>query len=682
MIHRAGFGVLTAHGAVFHGSVCAMIAALGLACSSSADSDTRALEAAPACSASAADAWTNQGFSDQTRRFHIEFDVTPSTAGGDAVVGLSAAPASDLAALAASVRFTAAGMIDAGDGASYRSDAALPYQPGTTYHLRMDVHVPTRRYSVWVRSADGDYAAIARDYAFRTGSASAAPTKNALNNLASKLDTGRGALALCGVAVATDATTADGCLVASAGDGFVAVPVTAADVLATATFTATASAATVDAVIGLSSGPATRFTDLAASVRLAPSGRIEVRDQDRYRADMSQSYGTGPLDFRVIADLTSHTYSVFQGTYSFAGELARQYGFRTEQRAAQKLDHLAFTVDGAQGSVSVCWPANRASRGAAYSREGSHAALPLPGDQALLSDGQRTRRIDASGQVIAELPAGGALATDATGDVFIARVANTTLTIDKYDARAGHAWSATREVPSATVIQAVAADATGAVSIAGRSLSASGSTVVRFTAAGELAAQLTLPGSRVTLDADQPIVASGDGSRLQITRYDASGSMIWQRSFTGDAAVSAMTVDADHGVVFGGELATDVDFGGGTLALFRPDTGPQNAFVVKLSPAGEHVFSRKTGDSYVHGIATDGARIVVSTTLQTQFQYAHLEQYDAAGRFVAELSAMTGLGEEGDAGEVVMSRAGRVWWNVATEWPLFPKWPYLVALQL
>jgi len=85
MIHRAGFGVLTAHGAVFHGSVCAMIAALGLACSSSADSDTRALEAAPACSASAADAWTNQGFSDQTRRFHIEFDVTPSTAGGDAV---------------------------------------------------------------------------------------------------------------------------------------------------------------------------------------------------------------------------------------------------------------------------------------------------------------------------------------------------------------------------------------------------------------------------------------------------------------------------------------------------------------------------------------------------------------------------------------------------------------------
>jgi hypothetical protein len=174
---------------------------------------------------------------------------------------------------------------------------------------------------------------------------------------------------------------------------------------------------------------------------------------------------------------------------------------------------------------------------------------------------------------------------------------------------------------------------------------------------------------------------------LRITRYDQAGTIVWTRAFAGQASITAMAVDASpgtsHDVLFGGELYTPMDFGGGTLPLmYTPDGFEQlNGYIVELSAAGAHVFSRKTGDSLVGGIAANASQIVVSSTLRTQFTYEHLLRFDAAGMPVSGPDFDTGLGENGLGDRVWIGASGRVWWDLETQWPLFPRWPYLVAVR-
>jgi hypothetical protein len=624
----------------------------------------------------AGDPWWNQTFSGQARRFHVEFDATPSASPIDAVIGLSAGSAASFPQLGAIVRFNDAGTIDVRDGASYRADAQQLYQAGTSYHVRIDVNVASHTYSVWIRNSFDSYGAIARNYAFRIEQAGVAQ----LANVASKVDSSSGAVAICGFQMVADATTADGCVIADAGGGFVSVALPDATVLDTLTFTATPSVANIDGVIGLSAGPAARFVDLATAVRFSPGGVIDARDGGGYRADVSRPYGADARDFRVIADVTSHTYSVFQGTFQEAAEVARQYAFRTEQTGVTHLDHLSAIVDGGAGSLAVCHPRAVPSTGIAYSREGFYVVRPLADDEALISDGATIQRIDASGQVVVQIAGGGELAVDVLGNVFAASVAGNTLTIDKYDASFAHRWTATQTVLADTAIRSLATDPTGAV-LVGMVTPQDGSvTVSRFTAGGAFASQLAVSGHHVVLDGDQPIIAWNDSGTLRITRFQATGATVWARAFAGEAGITAMAVDPSHNLVFGGELFTAMDFGGGTLPLLRTDDGPRNGFAVKLSADGEHVFSRKTGYTLVGGIATNGPHIAVSSTERTQFHYARYQLFGASGATVSPRFD-TGFGENGLGGRVVMAPSGRVWWNLETQWPLFPRWRYMVAIQ-
>jgi hypothetical protein len=671
--------------------LCAVTAALALGCGADAvaslppeatppatlpggsDADPAALEG---CSQlGAADAWWNQTFSDQNAVFHAEFDATPSASSIDAVVGLGGSTASDFAQLAAIVRFNASGTIDARSGSEYRADVTRPYQAGTRYHFRLDVNIFARSYSVSLLNSAGTYDSIAREYPFRTEQAGA----SRLNTVASKVDSTDGRLEVCGFFVIADATTADQCLVAAAGDGFVSTALPDATTLDTVTFTATPSSRDVDAVIGLSAGPATSFSDLATAIRFAPSGAMDVRDGDGYRADLAMSYSVRSFDFRVIADLSSHTYSVYEGGFRDAVELASQFRFRTQQSAVSHLDRLAVVVDGAQGSVTVCLPRGAPSVGVVYSREGNVAVLPLAGDEALITSGSITTKVDARGRAVAQLARGGQLAVDAAGNVFASSVAGTVLTVDKYDASLAPVWTATWSVPQGSAAGAVSADPSGGVLASALSAVDHLVTVTRFSAGGEFVSQLGAAGEAVAIDRDQPIVAWSDGDTLRITRYEASGPTVWSDAFAGRAGISAMTVDPGHNVVFGGELFTAMDFGGGTLPLRQTDDGKLNAFVVKLSPAGAHVFSLRTGYTHVGGIATNGARIVVSGTEQTQFHYWHLQLFDAAGAAIPGLGN-PGFGELGFGRDVAMGPSGRIWWSLDTQWPLFPIWSYMVVL--
>jgi len=623
-----------------------------------------------------ADPWWNQTFADQSGLFHAEFDATPSANPIDAVVGLGSGAAADFAQLAAIVRFNTDGTIDARAGSVYRADAIRRYEAGRRYHFRLDVNTFAHSYSVWLRNDAGTYDAIARNYPFRSEQAST----SRLNNGASKVDSAGGTLELCGLFVIADATSAPDCVVALAGEGFVNAELPDATALDTVTFSATPSAPGIDAVIGLSSGPAASFSDLATAVRFAPSGAIDARDGDGYRADRSMPYAARSFDFRVIADVSSHTYSVFQGVWSDAQELARQYRFRTQQGAATHLGRLAVIVDGEQGSVSVCRARAVPSTGVAYSREGSYRVVPLADNEAVISDGATISRLDARGQVIAQVARAGQLTADASGNVFAASVAGATLTVDRYDASLAPVWSASWTVPAGSSAGPISVAHDGSVVASAVSPADHAVTVTRFTGDGAFASQLAVTGDTLAIDGDQPIVVWYDRGTLRITRYDAGGATVWADAFTGQAGISAMAVDPGHNLVFGGELFTAMDFGGGTLPLRQTDNGKLNAFVVKLSPAGEHVFSQRTGYTHIGGIATDGARVMVSGTEQTQFHYWHLQTFDGTGATLSGPRFETGFGENGFGGGIAIGPTGRAWWNIETQWPLFPRWPYLVVI--
>jgi hypothetical protein len=670
--------------------LCAVTAALALGCGSDAVRDLTpvnpaepALPAAPAvldgCSElGATDPWWNQTISDQSGVFHAEFDAIPSAGAIDAVVGLGNGNASDFSQLAAIVRFNTAGTIDARSGSTYRADVVRPYQAGARYHFRLDVNTFAHVYSVWLRNSAGSYDAIARGYPFRSEQAGV----NVLDNAASKVDSTDGRLEVCGLFAIADSTTADNCLIATAGDGFVSVPLPDATALDTVTFTATPSAQNIDGVIGLSAGPVDSFSDLAAAVRFAPSGAIDVRDGDRYRVDVLDGpYQVRALDIRMIADLTSRTYSVFRGPWQDGRELARQYQFRSQQRGATHLDHLALVVDGTQGSVSVCRPQGAPSTGVAYSKEGSYQVVPLLDGQAVISNGTDAAWLDAQGQAIAAIGRSGPLASDGAGNVLSSRVDGTLLFVEKLGPGFAPIWSATTPAAAESAAGPISAEPGGGVAAATLLSAERLVTLTRFTASGECLSQLTVPGDRVVIDGGEPIVTLNDGSMLQVTRYAVTGEVVWTRTFTGQLGISAMIVDPHHNLVFGGELFTAMDFGGGTLPLRQTDDGKLNAFVVQLSPTGAHVFSLKTGYTHIGGIASDGARVLVSGTQQTQFHYWHLQAFDSTGAATAGPTFNTGFGENGFGGRIAIGPSGRVWWNLETQWPLFPKWPYLVVLD-
>jgi hypothetical protein len=125
----------------------------------------------------------------------------------------------------------------------------------------------------------------------------------------------------------------------------------------TVTFDATPSAAPTDAVIGLSSGSASAFSQLATIVRFNPSGAIDARNGNTYAAQTSVTYNAGTTyHFRLVVDVPSHSYSIYV-TPGAGSEitLGTSYAFRTEQAAVSSLSNWASTLDPAgQGTLAVC----------------------------------------------------------------------------------------------------------------------------------------------------------------------------------------------------------------------------------------------------------------------------------------------------------------------------------------
>jgi hypothetical protein len=120
----------------------------------------------------------------------------------------------------------------------------------------------------------------------------------------------------------------------------------------TVTYTATPSANDINTVVGLTDGPQSAYTSLAAIARFNPSGFIDAYNgSSGYQAANSIPYTDGTMyGFEFVVNVPAQTYTVYvtpaAGTTTLVGQ---NYAFRT---GAGTLNNLSLFA--AVGSDNVC----------------------------------------------------------------------------------------------------------------------------------------------------------------------------------------------------------------------------------------------------------------------------------------------------------------------------------------
>ncbi|MEM1082939.1 MAG: chitobiase/beta-hexosaminidase C-terminal domain-containing protein [Verrucomicrobiota bacterium] len=114
------------------------------------------------------DQWRNLAVPAQQTDFVFSFEALPLGNGIDAVIGLSDNPADAYTDLAAIVRFSEAGLIEARNGGSYQAVTSMTYEANLTYQVEMSLSLTNKTYSVTVAAPGGSPVVIAQDYSFRT----------------------------------------------------------------------------------------------------------------------------------------------------------------------------------------------------------------------------------------------------------------------------------------------------------------------------------------------------------------------------------------------------------------------------------------------------------------------------------------------------------------------------------
>ncbi|MGD8415217.1 MAG: nucleotide-binding protein, partial [Candidatus Latescibacterota bacterium] len=118
-----------------------------------------------------------------------------------------------------------------------------------------------------------------------------------------------------------------------------------------------------------------------------------------------------------------------------------------------------------------------------------------------------------------------------------------------------------------------------------------------------------------TLDFGGGPLASAGGLDMFVVKLDEDGNHQWSRSFGGAAQQTpkSVDVDGDGNIVATGFFSGEVDFDGGPLT----NTSASDVFVVKLDPAGSHLWSARYGNANAgdyhraRGVAVDGADNIV-----------------------------------------------------------------------
>lgn len=123
----------------------------------------------------------------------------------------------------------------------------------------------------------------------------------------------------------------------------------------TAEFDVTPSLDPMDAVVGISPGMASGYSDIAVIVRFNSSGNIDARDGGSYSADNTIAYDEDvTYHFRLVVDVTGHTYSAYVTPNGGSEQtIGSNFDFRTEQASATSLNYWTVMVHSTYGGEVV-----------------------------------------------------------------------------------------------------------------------------------------------------------------------------------------------------------------------------------------------------------------------------------------------------------------------------------------
>jgi len=298
----------------------------------------------------------------------------------------------------------------------------------------------------------------------------------------------------------------------------------------TATFDATPNGAGLDAATGLSSGPAAAYTDMAVILRFNTGNTIDARNGGAYAAANSIPYTAGTsYHFRVVVDVSSHTYSAYVTPAGSAEQtIGTGFAFRTEQAAVTSLAN--WTLTAITPSHTVC---NFAIAG---------SQPPVPVATVTLAPASATLDEGQTQQLTATLK-------DASGNVLTGRSIT---------------WSSSNS--SAATVSAsglVTGVVAGSATITATSEGQSGTSAI--TVVHTPVASVTVAPASATLN-------EGQTQQLTATLRDANGNTLTGRSLTWSSSnSSAATVSASGlvtGVVAGSATITATSEGqSGTSAI-------------------------------------------------------------------------------------------------------------------
>lgn len=457
-------------------------------------------------------------------------------------------------------------------------------------------------------------------------------------------------------------TVAGPCADATTDDGFVNLAVASASRVLVADLVATP---TGEIVYGLAADAADSDSDLIAALRFA-DGALEVRDGDTYRAtQFAYSEGTS-YDVRIIADLASGTYSVMTTRGDEAVMLAQH------ARLAAPVTELAMLA--AIGSGKVC--VESAAPEVVFARAGAHSVIA---DAGLISDGATTTRVGANGETLASLPRGGMLAVDAAENIYLARVDESTLTIESLTAAFAPRWSRTYAAPFGSHAQAVAITAQGDVQVL---LAGNNTFTLRSVdAAGEPRLTRDLAVTAAIPNAAGFAVARTTDSSVTVEQFDRDAVSMWSRTWPNTADVQQMATSPTGEVLFAGGFTGTVNFGGGAIEAHPAGpNGALNAYVVALSPTGQHEFSQRFNERTVTAIAANGAQTIVAGHHSIGPLMTTRYMFDQTGAITDWREGLAGFGWFGKTYGLALASSGRVFWSYGPSWPdNFTEWPQLVA---
>jgi hypothetical protein len=140
---------------------------------------------------------------------------------------------------------------------------------------------------------------------------------------------------------------------------------------------------------------------------------------------------------------------------------------------------------------------------------------------------------------------------------------------------------------------------------------AQGATSVAVDTAGNVAVAGSFEG---TISFGGQSLTSAGNTDIFVAKLTGGGSPIWSKRFgdAGNQNTIKIVEDSNGNTILGGTLTGTMNFGGGPLTA----SGLYDAFVAKLDGAGNHLFSKRFGDSSsqsTEGVAVNSAGEVLVT---------------------------------------------------------------------